>query len=150
MVSYEGGRYTINANYDIHQDPEALTLLAPYKKTVDSLMSPVIGHSDHLLTVKRPESELFNLTADILRFTTADYIGRVADIGIMNMGGLRSSLPAGDLITERLALAFSQNLLPKKRKKLKDDFYGRNLKNRFGQNIFGRDRRGDFRQWNTQ
>ena len=91
MASYEGGQYTINANYDIHQDPEALTLLAPYKKTVDSLMSPVIGHSDHLLTVKHPESELSNLTADILRFATADYIGRVADIGIMNMGGLRTT-----------------------------------------------------------
>ena len=102
MASYEGGRYTINANYDIHQDPEALTLLAPYKKTVDSLMSPVIGHSDHLLTVKRPESELSNLTADILRFATADYIGRVADIGIMNMGGLRSSLPAGEITFETI------------------------------------------------
>ena len=49
----------------------------------------------------------------------------------ISTGGILLSGFVNSLITERLALAFSQNLLPKKRRKLKDDFYGRNLKNSF-------------------
>lgn len=97
MISYTGGRYAIDSKYDINQDQNATIIIAPYKKTVDSIMSPVIGHSDHQLTVYRPESELSNLVADILRYAASEYIGKPVDIGIINMGGLRSSLPEGDI-----------------------------------------------------
>ena len=95
LQSFEGGRYPIDAQYDVNQDKEALAILAPYKKTVDSIMSPVISHSARVLTAHRPESELSNLVADILRFAAEKHIGRKADVGVINMGGLRTSLPEG-------------------------------------------------------
>ena len=97
LQSFEGGRFAIDAQYDVNQDKEALAIYAPYKKTVDSIMTPVISHSARVLTAYRPESELSNLVADILRFAAEEHIGRVADVGVMNMGGLRTSLPKGDV-----------------------------------------------------
>jgi 2',3'-cyclic-nucleotide 2'-phosphodiesterase (5'-nucleotidase family) len=97
LQSFEGGRFPIDARYDVNQDKEALAIFAPYKKTVDSIMTPVISHSARVLTSHRPESELSNLVADILRFAAEEHIGRVADVGVMNMGGLRTSLPKGDV-----------------------------------------------------
>lgn len=97
MTSFKGGRYAIDSKYDVNQDRDAAIIVAPYKRTVDSIMSPIIGHSDHLLTAYRPESELSNLVADILRNAASEYTGKPADVGIMNMGGLRTSLPEGDI-----------------------------------------------------
>lgn len=97
VVATEGGRIEVTAALDAAPDSVALAVLAPYQRTVDSIMSPVIGQSARLLDRYRPESELSNLVADILRLAAADYIGRVADVGVTNMGGLRTSLPAGDI-----------------------------------------------------
>lgn len=87
----------MGAALDAAPDSVAMAVLAPYRRTVDSIMSPVIGQSARLLDRYRPESELSNLVADILRQSTVDYIGRVADVGVTNMGGLRTCLPEGDI-----------------------------------------------------
>lgn len=44
-------------------------------------MSPVIGQSARFMDRFRPESELSNLVADILRYSASAYIGRMADVG---------------------------------------------------------------------
>ncbi len=87
----------VTAAFDEHPDSAAIASLEPYKRMVDSIMSPVIGRSARVMDRYRPESELSNLVADILRFSAADYIGRNADVGVTNMGGLRTSLPEGDI-----------------------------------------------------
>lgn len=97
LVAVEGGRIEVTDTLDAFPDSTAVAILAPYRWTVDSIMSPVIGHSAKFMDRFRPESELSNLVADILRFSTAGYIGRVADVAVTNMGGIRTSLPEGDI-----------------------------------------------------
>ena len=57
-------------------------------------MSPVIGRSKMEMDVDRPESLLSNFVADVLLDASAR-VGKKADIGLCNIGGLRSSLPKG-------------------------------------------------------
>ena len=62
----------------------------------EKLLSEVVAHSDRSLSgdrliVRRYESELGNLTADAFRWRTG------ADIAVMNGGGMRADLPAGDV-----------------------------------------------------
>ncbi len=97
VASVEGGRLEITAALDEHPDAAALAVLAPYQRTVDSIMKPVIGQSARFMDRYRPESELSNLVADILRTSTSDYIGREAEVAVTNIGGLRTSLPKGDI-----------------------------------------------------
>lgn len=97
VVAIEGGRFPITSEYDNPEDSVVKNILAPYKATVDSIMSPVIGHSSAVLTKHRPESKLSNLLADILRHAPKKYIGKSADVAVMNMGGIRTTLPAGEI-----------------------------------------------------
>ena len=80
LASVEGSRIEVTAALDANPDSAAIAVLAPYQKTVDSI-----------------ESELSNLVADILRYSASAYIGRMADVGVTNMGGLRTALPEGDI-----------------------------------------------------
>lgn len=97
LVSVEGGRMEVTSALDVNPDSAAVAILAPYQKTVDSIMSPVIGHSARFMDRFRPESELSNLVADILRLSTSGYIGCAADVAVTNVGGLRTSLPEGNI-----------------------------------------------------
>ena len=68
----------MTAALDANPDSAAIAVLAPYQKTVDSIMSPVIGQSARFMDRFRPESELSNLVADILRYSASAYIVRMA------------------------------------------------------------------------
>ena len=70
--------------------------LAEIEERNEKLFSEVVAKSDRALTsdrliVRRQESELGNLSADAFKWRTK------ADIAIVNGGGLRSDLPAGDI-----------------------------------------------------
>lgn len=97
LASVDGGRIVINSELDVNPDRKSEAILIDYQATVDSIMSPVIGESARYMDKFRPESELSNLVADILRFSTLNYIGRSADVALTNMGGLRTSLPEGKI-----------------------------------------------------
>jgi 2',3'-cyclic-nucleotide 2'-phosphodiesterase (5'-nucleotidase family) len=97
ITQISGRRIPVTAEYDATPDSAAVAVLAPYKQVVDSIMSPLIGHSARTMDRHRPESELSNLVADILRQAATPYLGRVADVAITNMGGLRAVLPEGDI-----------------------------------------------------
>lgn len=96
LKSINAQRIEVTRAYDLHPDAEALAIVAPYKQGVDSIMLPVIGVCDGKMDAQRPESPLSNLFADILRESSKKY-GKKADIGICNMGGLRASLPEGNV-----------------------------------------------------
>lgn len=86
LAGVEGGRVAITDVYDRKPDAEALNILKPYQQKVDSIMSPIIGHSAKNLTAYRPESPLSNLMADVLRQAAVRAIGKPADVAVMNMG----------------------------------------------------------------
>lgn len=97
VVAVQGGRVEMTAAYDEMPDAEALSVLAPYKAKVDSVMSPVIGESAMSMAAGRPESLLSNLVADVLREASEAYPEWKAEVGLVNVGGLRTSLPEGDV-----------------------------------------------------
>lgn len=87
-------RYELTSDWDATPDEGAVQILTPYQLAVDSIMSPVLGESDVQLWPGRPESPLSNFVADVLLDASAR-VGKKADIGLCNIGGLRSSLPKG-------------------------------------------------------
>lgn len=95
VTKVEGERVAINSSWDTHPDAEAMALLAPYKKTVDSIMYRVVGTADVSMDRKRPEDLLSNLVADVLRESAVQVLGKPADMGLVNIGGLRSVLTQG-------------------------------------------------------
>lgn len=63
-------------------------------------MYEVIGVSEATMDKGRPESLLSNLVAEVLRLSADRVLKHSADIGIMNMGGLRNILPQGDITVD--------------------------------------------------
>ena len=97
VVSAEGERLAVTAVFDKEPDMTATEILKPYKEKVDSVMSPIIGYAANRLTSYRPESPLSNLIADILRQSAKQRLGFEPEIGIINMGGIRSILNEGEI-----------------------------------------------------
>lgn len=100
VTKVEGGRVAMDSTWDARPDAEALALLVPYKQQVDSTMQRVIGTAALSMDSHRPESLLSNLVADILREAATEVLGKPADMGLVNMGGLRSTLTRGDITME--------------------------------------------------
>lgn len=77
-------------------DKKILALIADAAAQANKLLDEVVSHSDknlssYRLLVRRNESELGNLTADAFRWAAK------SDIAIINGGGLRADLPAGEI-----------------------------------------------------
>ena len=73
----------------------AKALVAPYKASVDSMMAPVLGMSRVSMMAGRPESLLGNWAADVMvEGGTATGL-EPADMGLINVGGLRNNMPEG-------------------------------------------------------
>ncbi len=95
----EGKLITIDQTLDSAPDQRYINILKPYKTTVDSVMNRVIGVCDVTLKGSRPESLLSNLVADVLREAAVQVQDSPADMGLVNMGGLRNILTKGDITT---------------------------------------------------
>ncbi len=85
-----------------HELCEAVALLAPYKAQMDSVMYHVVGTAEMSMDRFRPESLLSNLIADVLREAAVEVLGKPADMGLINIGGIRNSLTEGDITTENI------------------------------------------------
>ena len=91
-------RIEMDSRFDAQPSAAAIALLENYKQRVDDIMSPVVGESTHAMVGQRDrESDLANLVADVLRYGSEKYTGKKADLGLINFGGLRNSLPGGKL-----------------------------------------------------
>lgn len=88
-------RIEVTAALDSMPDSVAMGIVRPYKAVVDSMMAPALGLSRVAMTPGRPESLLSNWAADVLvEGSTATGLPR-ADMGLVNMGALRNSMPEG-------------------------------------------------------
>ena len=97
VASVERSRILIDSRYDNSTDPEVVrtnNALLERKKLVDAEMNPVQGHAAENLWVKRPESPLSNLLADILVWGGAKF-NEQPDFAVYNMGGIRAALSKG-------------------------------------------------------
>ena len=97
ITEVKSTRHEIGAALD--STPHALVAeyLTFYQERVREMQAPVVGESTQFMEAGRPESLLSNLTADILREAAMKYEGIPADVAVMNMGGLRSTLPKGKI-----------------------------------------------------
>lgn len=96
LSSVERTRILIDSRYDVSPDENAAAFMAPYKKTVDSLMSPVVATTARYLERGRPEGLLSNLMPDMLVAMAEEY-GEKPDFGCYNYGGIRAALPEGKI-----------------------------------------------------
>ena len=96
VTKIERCRILIDSRYDVRQDSDLVAFMAPYKATVDSIMSPVVGCTARYLEAHRPESDLSNLLADILMWGSGNF-GEKPDFAVYNMGGIRAAFPKGNV-----------------------------------------------------
>lgn len=88
-------RIEVTNRLDAQPDREAMTIMERYKPAVDSVMAPVLGESLVGMTAGRPESLLSNWAADVM-VEYSDFLGgKRADLGLVNVGGLRNNMPQG-------------------------------------------------------
>ena len=93
--SFAWERVEVTAKLDSMPSAEAMALVAPYKASVDSMMAPVLGMSKVAMSSGRPESLLGNWAADVMvEGGTATGL-EPADMGLINVGGLRNNMPEG-------------------------------------------------------
>lgn len=71
-------------------------IIARYKPAVDELMEP-IGPAEKEISKSYPESPLSNFAADVILETARNWSGEPVDMALTNFGGLRTSLPAGEI-----------------------------------------------------
>jgi len=93
--SISSERLEVTQRLDEKPDAEVLRIVEPYKKSVDSVMAPVLGQSMVAMNTKKPESLLSNWAADVMVETSTATGLPKADMGLVNMGGLRNNMPEG-------------------------------------------------------
>ncbi len=74
-------------------------IIAPYKLQIDKSMKKIIGQSAKELRCERTdiESTLGNFIVDLLRYQTEKLYDKAIDICVVNNGGLRVPINAGDI-----------------------------------------------------
>lgn len=137
VTRVEGSRVAMDSTRTA--DATMIALVAPYKAGVDSVMQRVIGTAAVSMEAGRPESLLSNLVADVLRGAAATATGKEADMGLVNMGGLRNVITEGPVtcgqIYEILPFENSLCVLTLKGRALKQLF--ENIAARGGEGVSG-------------
>ena len=96
VTDVQSRRIAIDASLDAIASQEAKQLIAPYRASIDSMMNTVIGQSEIAMNRRRPECLLGNLVAEVLRQSAARVLGKPADMGLVNVGGLRADVGEGN------------------------------------------------------
>jgi 5'-nucleotidase/UDP-sugar diphosphatase len=96
LVEAEGGKKRVLVGEVIDEDPSLLALLAPFREKGAEALNAVIGRSEGAFPGEREalrgaEAALGNLACRALMAMTG------ADVAVMNSGGIRAGLPAGDI-----------------------------------------------------
>lgn len=89
-------RLTVDSTYDACKDNATAVFLVPYKSIIDSIMLPVVGRLECAAEIDKPESRMTNLMADIMLWSGV-LCGEKIDVGVYNIGGIRSPMAAGDV-----------------------------------------------------
>lgn len=98
IAKMEGTSYRIDSSYDANVDAEMLEDIEEYKVNIEREMSPVIGEvSEPILTENRSYNMLANVISDIIKLQAERIDKQKIDMGMVNIGGMRRSLPAGNI-----------------------------------------------------
>lgn len=91
---YDATHYAIHQNDTLTGNKEIADEINPYRDSIHSVMSTVVGFSASAMVKGLPESNLGNFVADACQHTVS-LNNEPADFTMLNLGGLRSSLPEG-------------------------------------------------------
>jgi len=97
ITEAHGELIVIDAAYDAQPDSLVSAIVAKYKTELNEQLYEVVGKSTHAMSSRRPESSLSNFTADALLAVAKEKTNQDIDFSLMNFGGIRSSMPAGDI-----------------------------------------------------
>lgn len=92
----------IDSTTEAISDKSYEAYLQPVKQKLDAKMNVVIGQAAETMKGHAPESLLSNLSADIYRQAASDFLGETVDISVMNLGGIRTSIPAGNITVRKV------------------------------------------------
>jgi len=90
-------KIAVDSTTEVKADKNYEHYLLPIKQRVDAKMNVVIGQAAVTMKGHGPESLLSNFSADVYRQKASEYLGTKVDIAIVNMGGLRTVVPAGNI-----------------------------------------------------
>lgn len=90
-------KIAIDASTEELADKNYETYLQPVKQKIDTEMNIVIGQAAETMKAHAPESLLSNFSADVYKLSATEYLKQPVDIGIVNLGGLRTEIPAGNI-----------------------------------------------------
>ena len=98
---YQYKMVRLDSTYDAKIDPKLAKYVDKKRRQMEKKMQVVIAHSDAELESYAPESPLSNFLTDLLLNESAKYIKDTTfanmDLSMLNFGGIRTSMPAGDV-----------------------------------------------------
>lgn len=94
LISSEKKLYPVSNKSSV--DSSVLAYYKPYKQKLDSIMNDIVGFSEVEIEKEKPEGTMNNFFADAM-FMSAKEKGIAFDIAYTNYGGLRTSLPKGEI-----------------------------------------------------
>ncbi|MBP8945156.1 MAG: 5'-nucleotidase C-terminal domain-containing protein [Paludibacteraceae bacterium] len=101
-VAATSDKISIDSTTDMLIDKEYEAFLQPIKQKIDAEMNRVIGETLVDLKSYAPESPLSNFCADVFRQIASEFLNEKIDIGIVNLGGLRASIPTGKITVRQI------------------------------------------------
>lgn len=88
----------LDSTYDAKLDPKLVSYMERHKARLDKKMNEVIGYSEVTMNVASPQSPLSDLLTELMLKDGPAAIGQApCDLSIMNFGGIRTNLQAGDV-----------------------------------------------------
>ncbi|MEJ8545760.1 bifunctional metallophosphatase/5'-nucleotidase [Brevibacillus borstelensis] len=105
LVAFSGGLKAYDET--VQADPEVEKMVQEIVKKIDEVMEVVIAKSEVDLDgdralVRKKETNVGNLIADIMLERTKSIPGHEADVALTNAGGIRTQLKAGDITKKNL------------------------------------------------
>lgn len=92
----------IDSKLDVMADKSYTAYLEPVKEQLGAKMNVVIGQAVETMTGHAPESLLSNWNADVYRQAGTEFLGTSVDVSIVNLGGLRTEIPAGNITVGKI------------------------------------------------
>ena len=90
--------YTVmDSSYDAAPPTRVTKIMQRYRPMMENKMLAVVGYAPEALESGRPESLLSNFAADALLHVARWQEGGNIDFALTNFGGLRASIPQGDV-----------------------------------------------------
>ena len=88
----------LDSTYDSKLDPKLVSYMERHKARLDKKMNEVIGHCDVTMNVEAPQSPLSDLLTELMLRDGPSAMGQEpCDLSIINFGGIRTNLQAGDV-----------------------------------------------------